>query len=78
MPTDRLFGKEEIARRKGYDHSAPKDGNFNPTARERAEGYDTLKRRMKTNYQSPGLRGESSHDRQEAVYTSDRVPRRKD
>ena len=30
MPTDKKFHPDEMARRDGYDHTEPKDINFNP------------------------------------------------
>lgn len=70
MGTERNFGSDEKSRRSGYQHTAPKDNNFNP-------GYKELKGRMKANYESPGLRGESTRDRDDANAISDAVPRGK-
>lgn len=58
------------------------NGNYGNEETDRRKNYDVGKKelagRMKANYQSPGLRGESQNQRAEAQYTSDRVPRRKE
>ena len=79
MPTDRKFTSDESSRRISYEHTSPKDSNFNPenSAVKVARGLNAVSRATGMPYNKGAVGVQSNADMIAAEQISDAVPRRK-